>query len=167
MRSSPKENLFSRGKFMGPRFRIPPELTAGVHLELALELPSELRYVGPAAGYFSRLAREHGFSEEVWAESLPLALDEAITNAMRHGNGLKAGRRVALRARLDGEALEIRVRDEGRGFDPDSLPDPREGDSLFRPGGRGVFLIRTLCDELRYEDGGREAVLRFRRDGAG
>jgi len=151
---------------MGPRFRILPELVAGVRMSVEIELPSDLRFVGPAAGYFSRVAREHGFSEAVWAESLPLALDEAVSNAMRHGNHLEADKTVSLRGTLEDGRLEIRVEDQGGGFDPSSLPDPRVGDSLYRPGGRGVFLIRNLCHELRYEKGGRVAVMSFLREGA-
>ena len=67
MKSLRKENLSSRGGLTAPRFRMLPEMVDGLRLEVSLEIPSDLRYVGPAAGYFSRLAREHGFHESVWA----------------------------------------------------------------------------------------------------
>ncbi len=164
MKSLPKENLSSRGKLMGPRFRIIPEMTDGVRLIVDLEIPSDLRYVGAAAGYFSRLAREHGFPEIVWAENLPLAMDEAVTNAIRHGNGESETKQVKLLARLENGELKICVQDEGEGFDPDSLPDPREDASIFRTSGRGVFLMRTLCDEVSFEDSGRCVNMLFRKD---
>ncbi len=164
MKSLPKENLSSRGKLMGPRFRIPPELIDGVRLSVELDIQSDLRFVGPAAGYFSRLAREHGFPEIVWAENLPLAMDEAVTNAIRHGNGESDQKIVKIEARIEGGVLEISVQDQGEGFDPETLPDPREEDSLFRTSGRGVFLMRNLCDEVRFEDSGRKVEMVFRKE---
>jgi serine/threonine-protein kinase RsbW len=149
---------------MGPRFRIIPEMIDGARLSVELDIPSDLRYVGATAGYFSRLAREHGFPEIVWAENLPLAMDEAVTNAIRHGNGESESKQVKLIARLENGELEIRVQDEGEGFDPDSLPDPREDASIFRTSGRGVFLMRTLCDEVCFEDSGRRVNMLFRKN---
>ena len=81
---------------------------------------------------------------------------------MRHGHGLEPHKNVRVTGRLESGRLEIRVEDEGGGFDPDSLPDPREGDSLYRSGGRGVFLIRQLCDEVCYEKGGRCLTMVFK-----
>jgi len=141
-------------------------LAGSVRLEAAFEVPSDLAYVGPAAGYCARIAREHGFPECVWAENLPLAVDEALTNAMRHGHGLDADKAVRIAIRLGEGRLEIRVEDQGDGFDPDSLPDPRRGDSLYRSGGRGVFLIRNLCDDAHYARGGRSLTMIFEGDGA-
>jgi len=164
MKSLPKASPSSRGKFLGPRFRILPELVAGARLRVEMEIPSDLKFVGPVAAYFSRLAREHNFPEKVWAENLPLTLDEAVTNAIRHGNGLDAAKTVRLDCRLSDGELEISVEDEGSGFDPDLLPDPREGDSLYRTSGRGVFLIRKLCHDVRYEADGSRAVLIYRSE---
>jgi len=160
-----KEKLFSRGEHRDLRFRILPEMAERIRLEVAFEIPSDLRFVGSAAGYFSRLAREHGFHESVWAENLPLALDEALTNAIRHGHDMDASKPVRISGLMKVGVLQIRIEDQGDGFDPEALPDPREGDSLHRPSGRGVFLIRNLCHEARYEMGGRRLTMTFYRDG--
>ena len=148
---------------MGLRFRVRPELTGWVRFHLEMEIPSDLANVGPVAGYLSKIARGHGFPMQVWAENLPLAVDEAISNAIRHGHAKDPRKLVKVEARYEGRELMLRVEDEGPGFDPDSLPDPREGDGPFRSSGRGVFLIRRLCDEAEYLEGGRVLRMVFRR----
>jgi len=148
---------------MGPRFRVRPELTGWVRFHLKMEIPSELANVGPVAGYLSKIARGHGFPMHIWAESLPLAVDEAISNAMRHAHGLDPEKLVKVEASYEGRELTLRVEDEGPGFDPDALPDPREGEGRLRSNGRGVFLIRRLCDEAEYLEGGRVLRMVFRR----
>jgi serine/threonine-protein kinase RsbW len=164
MKSLRTENNSTEGEPLAPRFRILPEIAGRVRLEVSFEIPSDLSYVSPAGGYFSQLAREHGYPESIWAENLPLAMDEAVTNAIRHGHNMDASKIIRISGILSQDKLEIRVEDEGEGFDPDSLPDPREGDSLYRSNGRGVFLIRTLSDELLYEKGGRHLTMVFNKE---
>ena len=148
---------------MGPRFRILPEMVQWVRFRIEMNVPSDLAYVGPAAGYLSKMARGHGFPESVWAERLPLVVDEALSNAMRHGHGLDPAREVKVEAVLEEGALVIRVEDGGPGFDPDSLPDPSEEAGRLRSNGRGVFLIRKLSDEAEFLEGGRVVLMRFKR----
>lgn len=109
------------------------------------------------------LGRQAGLDDEAlhWVS---VAVRESVTNAIRHGNGSDAGKRVHVEFTYLGaeEGLAIRVRDEGQGFDPDQLPDPLAPENLLKPSGRGIFLIRSFMDELdvrRAPEGGMELVM--------
>ncbi|MDP6419428.1 MAG: ATP-binding protein [Candidatus Krumholzibacteria bacterium] len=164
MKSSQRENHSSELASGGPRFRIDPELTGKVRFSLEFCIPSELRMVGPVVGYFSRLARGHAFKSAVWAEAMPLAVDEALSNAIRHGNAEDPAREVHISAEMDAGGLEIVVEDQGPGFDPEALPDPSSEEGKLRANGRGVFLMKELCDRVIYEEDGRRVRLYFKRN---
>lgn len=92
-----------------------------------------------------------------------LAMREALNNALRHGNRMDPNKRIHLSYSCDPQqGLKVMVRDEGVGFDPDAVPDPTEPENLDRTGGRGVFLMRNLMDEVEFRDGGREVHMRRR-----
>jgi serine/threonine-protein kinase RsbW len=92
-----------------------------------------------------------------------LAMREALNNALRHGNRMDPSKKIHFSYSCDPEhGLWVRIRDEGKGFDPDAVPDPTQPENLDRTGGRGVFLMRNLMDEVEFRDGGREVHLRRR-----
>ena len=94
-----------------------------------------------------------------------VAVRESVINAIKHGNAQDASKRVHVEfTPLDGEqpGIAIRVRDEGCGFDPASLPDPLAPENILKSTGRGIFLIRTFMDELvlqRAPQGGMEVMM--------
>ena len=91
---------------------------------------------------------------------IEIALHEALANAVLHGNGNDPSKRVLVRVYLDpNRGLMVAVRDEGPGFDPGKVPDPRDDDRLHLPHGRGIFLMRELMDHVAHRKGGREVVL--------
>lgn len=83
-----------------------------------------------------------------------LALDEALVNALRHGNKEDATKRVVVNYLITPEACSFEIADEGEGFDPDSLPDPLAPENLEKPTGRGVFLIRHYMDSVNFNQKG-------------
>ena len=91
---------------------------------------------------------------------LEIALREALANAVLHGNRSDAAKKVLVRAYCDPQrGFVIAVRDEGAGFDPAQVPDPRSEDRLHLTHGRGIFLMRELMDHIEHRKGGREVVL--------
>ena len=91
---------------------------------------------------------------------LEIALREALANAVFHGNRSDAAKSVLVRAYCDPKkGFVIAVRDEGPGFDPEKVPDPRREDRLHLTHGRGIFLMRELMDHIEHRKGGREVVL--------
>ncbi len=79
---------------------------------------------------------------------LLVSCTEAVNNAMIHGNRSDPNKTVTIRCIAEKQFLTIRVKDEGKGFDPESLQDPREEKNLMKESGRGVFLIRSLMDSI-------------------
>ena len=95
--------------------------------------------------------------------AVELALQEAVANAVRHGCGNDPAKQIQCCVTVDdsGETVIV-VRDPGPGFDPAGVPDPLAAQNLFKPSGRGVFLINGLMDQVTYRDGGREVQMRKR-----
>ncbi|MBU1656626.1 MAG: ATP-binding protein [Candidatus Omnitrophica bacterium] len=98
-------------------------------------------------------------SEEVIFD-VHVGFEEALRNAMIHGNGSNPGKKVKIETEITDEWVVIIVEDEGNGFDLASLPDPTVGENLLKESGRGVYLIKHLMDEVRYEKNGRRVVMK-------
>ena len=81
---------------------------------------------------------------------LLVAATEAVNNAILHGNGSDPDKQVHVRLRSSTRQIVLRVEDEGRGFDATSLPNPLEEKNLMKDHGRGVFLIRSVMDEVKF-----------------
>ena len=97
--------------------------------------------------------------DEVMAD-LEIVLREGLANAALHGNRAAPSKSVFLRCYGSrDQGLWIAIRDEGSGFDPDSVPDPRAEDRLLLHHGRGIFLMQQLVDEVAYRKGGTELLL--------
>lgn len=86
--------------------------------------------------------------------ALRLALEEALNNAINHGNRCDPRKRVRIAFRVDPERTSVTVCDEGPGFAPETLPDPTCEENLDRPGGRGVMLIRAYMSEVSFNKRG-------------
>lgn len=98
-----------------------------------------------------------------WAQhdifSVHLALEEALVNAIRHGNGGDAAKQVGVCCKLTADRLWIEIVDEGPGFDPDKVPDCTEADFIDRPCGRGIMLMRNFMSRVEYNERGNGVVL--------
>jgi len=84
-----------------------------------------------------------------------LCLEEALVNAVKHGNKLKPGLFVEVVIEVDNGRLTLKVIDQGEGYDYKNIPDPTKPDNLHKLCGRGTFLIKKLTDEVEFFDGGR------------
>jgi len=91
---------------------------------------------------------------------LEIALREALANAMIHGNSYGQGKRIFVRCYASpSSGILIIVRDQGKGFDPAEIPDPRDAERKHLQHGRGLFLMRELMDHVEYRKGGSEVVI--------
>ena len=115
-------------------------------------------------------AVNHVLEEKKWPHddvvAVELALNEAVANAIRHGCGGNPAQELQCSVTCDesGEVVIV-VRDPGAGFDPATVASPLEAANLFKPSGRGIFLINALMDDVRFADGGREVQMRKKRAG--
>jgi len=99
-----------------------------------------------------------GYSEDA-TFAIKLALEEAMTNAVKHGNGNDRTKRITVRYSISPEQAVILVRDQGEGFDPDGVPDPTEPSRLSLPSGRGIMLMRAYMTHIAFRAGGSEVCL--------
>jgi serine/threonine-protein kinase RsbW len=129
-------------------------------VEVRQSLPSEVAAISPFTDQLMRFILNFRGADGSEAD-IEMALHEALANAVIHGNGENSGKRVYVECRcyMDGE-VSITVRDEGRGFDYRAIPNPTFRENLLFTYGRGIYLMKTLMDEMTFEEGGAVVMLR-------
>ena len=86
--------------------------------------------------------------------AIHLALEEAVANAIKHGNKSDPDKKVKIDCTIDSKKVEIFITDQGNGFDPQQIPDPRAGENIYKADGRGLFLIRAYMDVAEFNQCG-------------
>ena len=95
-----------------------------------------------------------------------LALEEAVVNAIKHGNGNDPAKSVRIAYQVDDDRVRIEIEDQGPGFNPDEIPDPTLPENLERTSGRGIMLMRSFMNVVQFNDRGNCVVLEKRREPA-
>jgi serine/threonine-protein kinase RsbW len=94
---------------------------------------------------------EHNFDkDDIFA--VHLTLEEAFLNAVKHGNKMDPTKKVKIDYSISSEKVEITITDEGQGFEPEAVEDPRFGKGLYEPGGRGLLLMNSYMDIVKYNE---------------
>jgi len=141
-----------------------PPLTLDVDEEgrILLTMPSLVEVLRPAVERVVEAARHLAGLDRDAAFRVRVALGEAVANAVLYGTGEDRDRLVRIELATSADELRVRVGDEGSGFDPGAVPDPTARSGLERNRGRGLLLMRTLSDEVRFNEVGNEVTLVFR-----
>ena len=135
-----------------------------MRLAIELEIPSDIKYIEQVVELVTRQCEELCFTARHCALNVPVALTEALSNAILRGNNEDRDKSVRVRARLDFTALVLEVADEGEGFDLDDCTIDPTGENIDREDGRGLFLMRRLMDRVeRFSDHGNVVRLTLRR----
>lgn len=129
---------------------------------IRMSLSSRFENIEMAQHLCGKLLEGRGLPDETrhW---ILMALREALANAIKHGNARDLAKRVHLEMNVADGWLQIRIRDEGAGFDPSKVEDPLAPENRLKTSGRGIFYMKTFMDEVRFsraEGGGMELVLR-------
>ena len=119
-------------------------------LPVTLTCSTDLRFIELIQVVGSELLKQMSFTQED-GERLWLAIQEGLANAMRHGNKLDKSKSVKVVFTPSIASLEIRIEDQGTGFDPDSIPNPNLPENLLKSSGRGVHLMKQVMDSVVME----------------
>ncbi len=129
-------------------------------VKVDMTLPANVNAISPVVTKVMEIVTQMGCAAGREFE-IELALREALANAIEHGSGNDSSKQVECCVACDqARGMLIVVRDPGPGFDPASIPSPILGKNIFSTGGRGIYLINQLMDEVRYERGGTEIHMR-------
>jgi serine/threonine-protein kinase RsbW len=126
-----------------------------------LKLTSNPDNVEQVESFLQQIATRFGITPDTYGNIL-ISLTEAVNNAIIHGNRSDMSKTVEIRSAKSRDRLSFVVKDQGRGFDYKSLPDPTTPENRYRCGGRGVFLMRELCDCMSFKDNGSAVELKFK-----
>ncbi|MCK6612678.1 MAG: ATP-binding protein [Ignavibacteriaceae bacterium] len=114
-----------------------------------LEIRSDASQLITVEEFVNYAAAELQLGEDMIAEML-LIVTEATTNAIRHANKNNPEKTVSIRIYRNGEFITISIKDQGAGFDPDNIPDPTTPENILKDHGRGLFLMRTYAEDVRF-----------------
>jgi serine/threonine-protein kinase RsbW len=121
-------------------------------------IPSKIEWMHEVLSYLIERTAHLGIIKPS-TSNIFVALDEAIANAIKHGNKSDPNKRIHVVADISAEQAIFTITDEGDGFDLNSLPNPTDPDYIMRPCGRGVMLIYHIMDEVRYNTRGNQIVM--------
>lgn len=124
-----------------------------------VEVPNDLRAIERTVELVVRRCQTCEEQARRFHLNFRVGLAEALANAMLYGNGPDPAKRVRVEVCVTTAAVSARITDQGDGFDPSTIEDPTLPENLLRPGGRGLFLMRKLLDEVRYNDRGNSVTL--------
>ena len=118
---------------------------------LRFSLSSTMESVSEVEATAEKFAAEAGLEEDERFR-VTMAVREAAVNAVLHGNEYDPSKKITASFEITGDKLVITIADEGKGLDPDSVPDPLAPENLMRGTGRGIFLIRSFLDEVHFRE---------------
>ena len=125
----------------------------GPHIDLECFLPSEVTVISPFVDKLMPLLRSCGCVPE-GVSDVEIALREALANAIIHGNHEDRRKHVHVNCRCEPDEVSIAVKDEGKGFDVNNVPNPTTPENIGSAHGRGIHVMKALMDEVRFDEGG-------------
>lgn len=127
---------------------------------IKIQIPSLNENIRIVESFIDNAQEKYAFDDDIYG-NIMIAVTESVNNAIKHGNKNDKDKNVTLSLSLDKNEINFVIEDEGIGFDYNNLPDPTAPENLERPEGRGIFLMKNLCDEVEFEDEGRKVKLSF------
>jgi serine/threonine-protein kinase RsbW len=127
---------------------------------IKLKIPSLTENIRIIESFIDNAKDKYNIDDDIYG-NIMIAVTESVNNAIRHGNGLQNHKNVTISLCLDQDMITFTIQDQGPGFDYQNLPDPTAPENIDKPGGRGIFLMKHLADEVKFKDEGRVVELRF------
>jgi len=127
---------------------------------IKIEIPSLADNIRIVESFIDNAKEKFDLNDDIYG-NIMIAVTESVNNAIVHGNNSDRDKNVQLSLEFEDQLVRFIIEDEGTGFDFDSLPDPTAPENLEKPGGRGIFLMKNLCDEVKFENEGKRVSLSF------
>jgi serine/threonine-protein kinase RsbW len=127
---------------------------------ISIQVPSLMENIRMIESFIDNAKERFHLNDDIYG-NIMIAVTEAVNNAIKHGNSGNKSKNVHLSLSLDESVIRFVVKDEGTGFNYDLLPDPTAPENLEKPGGRGIFLMKHLSDEVSFKENGRVVELSF------
>lgn len=130
---------------------------------IKISIPSLIENIQVIESFIDNAKEDFAINDDMYG-NIMISVTECISNAIIHGNQNDAQKMVHLELQTTPGLLLCVIEDEGAGFDFSSLADPTEPENIEKIGGRGIFLMRNLSDEVKFELGGKKTLLSFYMD---
>ena len=127
---------------------------------ISIEIPSLSENIRIIESFIDNAKEKFNLNDDIYG-NIMISVTESVNNAIIHGNKKDKEKNVKISLTLTKGIIKFKIADQGAGFDYASLPDPTAPENIEKPGGRGIFLMRHLADEIDFEDEGRIVELSF------
>lgn len=127
---------------------------------ISIQVPSIMENIRMIESFIDNAKERFDLNDDIYG-NIMIAVTEAVNNAIKHGNSGNKAKNVYLSLYLEDSLIKFVIKDEGSGFNYESLPDPTAPENIEKPGGRGIFLMKHLSDEVEFKDNGRVVELSF------
>ncbi len=127
---------------------------------IKISIPSLIENIKIIESFIDNAREKYHINDDIYG-NIMISVTECVSNAIIHGNKEESKKVVQLELNFHNEKLQFVVTDEGDGFDISHLIDPTAPENLEKPGGRGIFIIKHLSDEVKFEENGKRVRLTF------
>jgi serine/threonine-protein kinase RsbW len=127
---------------------------------IQIDIPSLAENIRMIESFIDNAKDRFKLDDDIYG-NIMIAVTEAVNNAIKHGNQNNKEKNVSIALSLEEGLIRFKVEDEGVGFDYNNLPDPTAPENIEKPGGRGIFLMKHLSDEVNFRENGKIVELSF------
>ncbi len=125
-----------------------------------IQIPSLTENLRIVESFIDNVKERFKLNDDIYG-NIMISVTESVNNAIHHGNAQDKSKTVSITLNLDENQIKFLIKDEGEGFDFNDLPDPTSPENVDKEGGRGIFLMKNLADEVHFINDGREVELVF------
>jgi len=130
---------------------------------IKIQFPSLAENIRIVESFIDNAKEKFSLNDDIYG-NIMVAVTESVNNAIFHGNAQDKKKNVELSLQRYNSMIKFIIEDQGQGFNYDNLPDPTAPENISKPGGRGIFLMKHLCDEVSFTKDGKRVELCFYLD---
>jgi len=127
---------------------------------ISIQIPSLTENIRIIESFIDNVKEKYKLNDDIYG-NIMIAVTEAVNNAINHGNKNNSAKSVTLSLSFQDGLVKFSIQDEGDGFNYHHLPDPTAPENISKPSGRGIFLMKHLCDEVDFKENGKIVELSF------